>query len=273
MHQASRAKLRPAGMDQPSRRTRVSRRTRASRRAPRNRQLTVATIVAAAADLIARKGPDGFGLAELGTKAGVSFGLIHRYFGGKEGLLKEALRQPFTRQLAALLERYENGAVAERRRPRGGVASPAGPRERRGIVGRRRNVTPRHGAASARMAPSGRGSRRREPLLALLFEAQRRNPAYVRLIAWGILTGLLSADLFAEDRATIERLLALYRESVRPPRDVDARAVSALLLIATLGFELFRPLLQALFDVDDEFDAVYQRHLRTALRAFRPPKR
>jgi AcrR family transcriptional regulator len=217
-------------------------------RAPRNRQQTVATIVAAAADLIARKGPDGFGLAELGSNAGVSFGLIHRYFGGKEGLLKEALRQPFTRQLAALLERYENDAASPRRVRR----------------------APRAGAAARRRdAPVPSGGGRREPLLALLFEAQRRNPAYVRLIAWGILTGLLSADLFAEDRGTIERLLALYRRSVRLPREVDARAVSALLLIATLGFELFRPLVQALFDVGDDFDAVYREHLRTALRAFR----
>jgi AcrR family transcriptional regulator len=224
-----------------------SRRPRAGR-APRNRQQTVATIVAAAADLIARKGPDGFGLAELGSNAGVSFGLIHRYFGGKEGLLKEALRQPFTRQLTVLLERYEDGAAPVRRDRRGAPA---------GDAARRRNArTPRAGG-------------RREPLLALLFEAQRRNPAYVRLIAWGILTGLLSADLFAEDRGTIERLLALYRRSVRPPREVDARAVSALLLIATLGFELFRPLVQALFDVGDDFDAVYQEHLRTALRTFR----
>ena len=216
---------------------------RRARRPARNREHTVATIVAAATDLLARKGPDGFGLAELGTNAGVSFGLIHRYFGGKEGLLKEALRQPFTRQLAALLERYERDGRGAR------GTHPDAVRD-----GRRR--ANRHDGTTAR-----------EPLVTLLFDAQRRNPAYVRLIAWGILTGRLTTDLFTEDRPTIARLLALYRRSVRPPRDVDPRAVSALLLIGTLGFELFRPLVRALFDVDGEFDVVYQRHLRAALHA------
>ena len=34
------------------------------------------------------------------------------------------------------------------------------------------------------------------PLVDLLFSAQERNPDYVRLIAWGILTGLLTDDVF-----------------------------------------------------------------------------
>jgi len=191
----------------------------------RNRAETIAAILAAATDLIARKGPDGFGLAELGAEAGVSFGLIHRYFGGKTGLLKEALRQPFTRQLARVLALYERG--------------------------------------EARRGPG--------PLLASLFEAQRRNPRYVRLLAWGLLTGLLTADVFAADRAPIQRLLALHREAARPPRSVDTRAVSALALTATLGFALFQPLLQALFDVDDDFETVYRRHVVRALGAFRTP--
>lgn len=192
-------------------------------RARRNRDETVATILAVATDLIARKGPDGFGLAELGAEAGVSFGLIHRYFGGKEGLLKEALRQPFTRQLARVLELYEGGA--------------------------------------ARRGP--------EPLLTSLFEAQRRNPQYVRLLAWGLLSGLLTADVFAADRAPMRRLLALHRETARPPRSVDPRAVSALALTATLGYALFEPLLRALFGVDARFEAVYRRHLTAALGVFR----
>jgi AcrR family transcriptional regulator len=155
----------------------------------------------------------------------VSFGLIHRYFGGKTGLLKEALRQPFTRQLARVLALYERG--------------------------------------EARRGP--------EPLLASLFEAQRRNPRYVRLLAWGLLTGLLTEDVFAADRAPIQRLLALHREAARPPRSVDTRAVSALALTATLGFALFQPLLHALFDVGDDFEAVYRRHVARALGAFRTP--
>jgi len=59
----------------------------------RDRERTITTILDAAEKLLEEKGPDGFGLAELGREAGVSFGLIHHYFGGKEGLLKRVLRR------------------------------------------------------------------------------------------------------------------------------------------------------------------------------------
>lgn len=193
--------------------------------APRDRAATMAAIIAAATELVARKGPDGFGLAELGDRAGVSFGLIHRYFGGKTGLLKETLRQPFARQLARVLELYADGDA---------VQGPA-------------------------------------PVVELLFGAQARNPDYVRLIAWGVLTELLTEDVFAAHRPTIARLLARYRRDLQAggSKDVDAQAVAALLLTATLGFQLFRPLLHSLFQADADFDAAYQRHLEMALDSFR----
>lgn len=192
---------------------------------PRDREATVAAIVAAATELMARKGPDGFGLAELGERAGVSFGLIHRYFGGKAGLLKETLRQPFARQLARVLELYSKGEADH---------SPA-------------------------------------PVLQLLFAAQEKNPDYVRLIAWGILTELLTDDVFATHRPMVTRILARYRRDLQATgsTDVDARAVAALLLTATLGFQLFRPLLHSLLPTDADFDAAYQRHLAMALESFR----
>jgi AcrR family transcriptional regulator len=200
---------------------------KARRRAglPRDRAATVAAIIAAATDLVARKGPDGFGLAELGSRAGVSFGLIHRYFGGKSGLLKETLRQPFARQLARVLELYAGGEAAR---------GPA-------------------------------------PVVALLFAAHERNPDYVRLIAWGILTELLTDDVFAAHRPTVARLLASYRRDLQASGSsaIDARAVAALLLTATLGFQLFRPLLHSLFETDARFDAAYQQHLEMALESFR----
>jgi len=195
---------------------------------PRDRDATVAAIVAAATELMARKGPDGFGLAELGDRAGVSFGLIHRYFGGKAGLLKETLRQPFARQLARVLGLYDGRATDK---------SPA-------------------------------------PLVDLLFAAQERNPDYVRLIAWGILTELLTEDVFATHRETVGRLLDSYRRDLDAigADDVDARAVAALLLTATLGFQLFRPMLESLLEPDASFDAAYQRHLEMALDSFRRPR-
>ena len=222
---ASRAgtRARPNGAPS-STRAKARRRTASSR----DRAATVAAIVAAATELMARKGPDGFGLAELGDRAGISFGLIHRYFGGKAGLLKETLRQPFARQLARVLELYASGDAAQ---------SPA-------------------------------------PVVSLLFAAHDRNPDYVRLIAWGILTELLTEDVFATHRPMVEKLLSRYRRDRRAEGadEVDARAVAALLLCATLGFQLFRPMLESLLAPDARFDAAYQRHLEMALESFRRPR-
>jgi AcrR family transcriptional regulator len=76
----------------------------------RNREQTIHDILDAAERLLDRKGPDGFGLAELGRAAGVSFGLIHHYFGGKEGLLREVLRRTL-RQMGREIRRIqETGA-------------------------------------------------------------------------------------------------------------------------------------------------------------------
>lgn len=211
------------GATPPRRTTATTRRRRGGQ--PRDREATVAAIVAAATELMAKKGPDGFGLAELGERAGVSFGLIHRYFGGKAGLLKETLRQPFARQLSRVLEMYT----------------------------------------------SANGERSPEPLLELLFAAGEKNPHYVRLIAWGILTELLTDDVFATHRPMVDRLLDGYQRDLKAlgATDVDPRAVAALLLTATLGFQLFRPMLGSLLATDDDFDATYQRHLAMALESFR----
>ena len=107
-----------------------------------------------------------------------------------------------------------------------------------------------------------------------MFAAQARNPDYVRLIAWGILTELLTEDVFATHRETVGRLLASYRRDLDGlgADDVDARAVAALLLTATLGFQLFRPMLESLLEPDAGFDAAYQRHLEMALESFRRPR-
>lgn len=59
----------------------------------RNREQTITDILDAAEVLLESKGPDGFGLAQLGSEAGVSFGLIHHYFGGKEALMHAVLRR------------------------------------------------------------------------------------------------------------------------------------------------------------------------------------
>jgi AcrR family transcriptional regulator len=66
---------------------------RPAARRRRDREKTIADILDAAEHLLEEKGPDGFGLAELGREADISFGLIHHYFGGKQGLLRAVLRR------------------------------------------------------------------------------------------------------------------------------------------------------------------------------------
>ncbi|HXC53211.1 MAG TPA: helix-turn-helix domain-containing protein [Candidatus Limnocylindrales bacterium] len=83
----------------------------------RNREQTINDILDAAERLLDQKGPDGFGLAELGRAAGVSFGLIHHYFGGKEGLLREVLRRTL-RQMGREIRRIqETGAFWDTKAP------------------------------------------------------------------------------------------------------------------------------------------------------------
>lgn len=45
----------------------------------------------AAVDLLAERGPDGVSGREIADRAGVNYGLIHYYFGGKKGLFEAAL--------------------------------------------------------------------------------------------------------------------------------------------------------------------------------------
>ena len=48
--------------------------------------------------------------------------------------------------------------------------------------------------------------------------------------------------------------------------------VAALLLTATLGFQLFRPMLESLLETDGKFEETYKRHLEMALESFRRPR-
>ncbi len=83
----------------------------------RDRERTIKAILDAAEKLVERKGPDGFGLAELGREAGVSFGLIHHYFGGKEGLLKAVLRRTLREVGREIRRLQEDGTFWRREAP------------------------------------------------------------------------------------------------------------------------------------------------------------
>src|SRR3569623_56523 len=59
---------------------------------PRNAAATRQTILDSARRHFAREGYDNVGLREIAGDAGVDPALVCRYFGGKEHLLKEAVR-------------------------------------------------------------------------------------------------------------------------------------------------------------------------------------
>ena len=48
-------------------------------------------LVAAAAELLGEVGPHAMSVRAVGERAGVNHGLVHHYFGGKEGLLQAAM--------------------------------------------------------------------------------------------------------------------------------------------------------------------------------------
>lgn len=72
---------------------------------PRPKTITDERLLAATAQVIARKGP-GFTLAEVAARAGVSVGTVAQRFGSKSGLLQELTRQT----TAAQAERMRRAA-------------------------------------------------------------------------------------------------------------------------------------------------------------------
>jgi len=52
-----------------------------------------AALIEAASDLLSEVGPRATSVRDIATRAGVNHGQVHHYFGGKQGLLKEAMRQ------------------------------------------------------------------------------------------------------------------------------------------------------------------------------------
>jgi AcrR family transcriptional regulator len=189
----------------------------------RNREQTIAAILGAAERLLDRKGPDGFGLAELGREAGISFGLIHHYFGGKEGLLKAVLRRTLREM----------------------------------------------GREIRRLQEDGSFWRRDSPAVAVVFDTFTRHRGVSRLLAWGLLTGLIDpADLSAEfhtDREAIEHMLEAFGRGAPKTSREDAVAMAALLMSAVIGFNLLRPLLTAAFEWDETSDDRLKRQLGRAM--------
>ena len=189
----------------------------------RDREKTVADILDAAEHLLGDKGPDGFGLAELGREAGISFGLIHHYFGGKEGLLKA-------------------------------------------VLGR----TLRHmGREVRRLQEDGSFWRRDAPAVQVVFDTFARSPGFSRLLAWGLLTGLIAAEdvarEFRKDRDALQSMRDAFRvEAPEETRD-EVAVITTRLISSVLGFNLLRPLLVDTVEWNDGLDERLRSQLVSAM--------
>ncbi len=189
----------------------------------RDRERTISDILDAAEKLLAEKGPDGFGLAELGREADISFGLIHHYFGGKEGLLRAVLRRSLK----------ELGDEVRRTQADGSFWS------------------------------------REAPAVHAVFDIASRRPAFPRLAAWGLLTGLLDGepvtDEFQADRDAFNAMMGAFREQAPAGAREDVPAITTLLLSAVLGFSLIRPTMVSDHDWSDADDERVREMLASAM--------
>jgi AcrR family transcriptional regulator len=203
-------------------------RTKPARR--RNREQTINDILDAAEALLDRKGPDGFGLAELGRDAGVSFGLIHHYFGGKEGLLRAVLRRTL-REMGREVRRIED---------------------------------------------TGKFWEQSAPAVVVVFDTYLRKPGFARLMAWGLLKGLLNVEEVSlevqRDREALDAMVDRLRDGMPGASRIDAAALTTLLTSAVLGFNLLRPLLVQTRGWNSRSDEILREQLVRAMISIARPR-
>ena len=65
--------------------------TQSDPRKPRGRDEVRSAVLTAASSLVAERGPDGFSVREVATRAGVNHALVHRHFGTKADVLEQML--------------------------------------------------------------------------------------------------------------------------------------------------------------------------------------
>jgi len=196
----------------------------------RNREQTINDILDAAETLLDRKGPDGFGLAELGRDAGVSFGLIHHYFGGKEALLRAVLRRTLR----------EMGREIRRIQEAGEFWDP------------------------------------NAPAVVVVFDTYLRKPGFARLMAWGLLKGLLGAEEVSlevqRDREALDAMVDRLHDGMPGASRIDAAALTTLLTSAVLGFNLLRPLLVQTRGWNERSDQILREQLVKAMTSIARPR-
>src|SRR5690242_12143162 len=60
---------------------------------PRGKDEVRAAVLAATRELVGERGPDGFSVREIATRAGVNHALVHRHFGTKADVLELVLTE------------------------------------------------------------------------------------------------------------------------------------------------------------------------------------
>ena len=73
----------------------------------------MASLVSAAAELFAARGPDGVSLREIAAHAGLNYGLIHQYVGSKDELLRLVIEQSTTTTAARFAQADGVGEALE----------------------------------------------------------------------------------------------------------------------------------------------------------------
>ncbi len=82
---------------------------RSSTPAVRGRDAVQESILGAAAELFAERGPAAVSLREIAGCAGVNYGLVHRHFGTKDALLRRVLRREANELVQAIAADARNG--------------------------------------------------------------------------------------------------------------------------------------------------------------------
>jgi TetR/AcrR family transcriptional regulator, repressor for neighboring sulfatase len=88
----------------------------------------VASLVAAATELFAARGPDGVSLREIAAHAGLNYGLIHQYVGSKDELLRLVIARSTSTTAARFAQAADVGEALELLQGPVGVDRPAYPR-------------------------------------------------------------------------------------------------------------------------------------------------
>jgi AcrR family transcriptional regulator len=171
--------------------------------APRGKAATTDAVLDASERLFARLGPRAVSLRDIAREAGVTYSLINRHFGTRDGLY------------TALLDRYET-----------------------------------------RWAPRMQPELSRLERVEQLFGNSSDQGAYLRLLAWGLLSGEVSEHA---ERSVLDRLLSA-------PSDADDRAQVAALLALTFGWRFFQPFITAALHIDPTESKTVHDRVKDALR-------